>query len=100
VNPHVDEDHEQLTDLLTVYLGFGVITANAVVFEQNWTLGNWSGWRMKRSGYLDMRTFGYALAKFSLSRGEQKVAWLKDLRPDVRHAFQESLRILQGAAQV
>ncbi len=88
------EDHEPLTDLLTVFLGFGIFTANAVLHEVNWTRGNWSGWSMSTSGYLDMRTFGYALAKFALARNENPPAWIKELRLDVRDAFQKSCRYL------
>jgi hypothetical protein len=45
-----EPDHEPLTDLLTVFLGLGVITANAVVHETSWTSGAWSGWSVGRRG--------------------------------------------------
>lgn len=80
-------DHEPLTDLLTVFLGLGVITANSVVRESSWTSGGWGGWTIGRRGYLTMPMYGYALAVFAHLRGETKPKWARHLRPDVRAAF-------------
>jgi len=81
------EDHEPLTDLLTVFLGLGVITANAVIRESYWNVGGMSGWQMGRRGYLAMPSYGYALALFARARGEEEPSWASHLRPDVRSAF-------------
>ena len=89
-----EEDHEPLTDLLTVYLGLGVFSANSVVSETHWRDGNASGWSMSRRGYTDMRTYGYALARFARVLGEADPAWSRELRPDVRQAFRQALRFL------
>ena len=48
------EDHEPLTDLLTVLFGMGVFTANAVIREHHWDAGPVSGWSINRRGYLGM----------------------------------------------
>jgi hypothetical protein len=84
-----DDDHEPLTDLLTVFLGLGVITANAVVRESSWTAGGWHGWSVSRQGYLTMQMYGYALALFAYHRNESKPDWVSHLRPDVRKAFNQ-----------
>jgi hypothetical protein len=84
------EDHEPLTDLLTVFLGLGVITANSVVRETSWSAGVWSGWSVGRRGYLTMQMYGYALALFAHLRDETRPDWAKHLRPDVRAAFKLS----------
>ena len=89
-----EDDHEPLTDLLTVYLGLGVITANAVVRDKAWTDGGMSYFSISRGGYLSMPTYGYALALFARARGEEKPDWAKRLRPDVLDAFRKSLRYL------
>lgn len=85
-----EDDHEPLTDLLTVFLGLGIITANAVLHDSNWSSGTWEGWQIGRKGYLTMSMFGYALALFAHVRGEPSPTWEKHLRPDVRFAFQQS----------
>jgi len=88
------EDHEPLTDLLTVFFGLGVITANAVIREKYWDAGHWAGWSMKRSGYLTMPQYGYALAWFARARGEQHPDWAGALRLDVRTAFAQASAFL------
>jgi len=91
------EDHEPLTDLLTVFFGLGVFTANSVIREQYWHEGNYSGWSMGRRGYLGMPQYGYAFARFARSRGEDGAGWSRELRLDVRSAFQQSMRFLSSA---
>jgi hypothetical protein len=89
-----EPDHEPLTDLLTVFLGLGVITANSVVHENSWFDGGMTGWTIGRRGYLTMPMYGYALAVFARDRSEDRPAWARLLRPDVRHAFDQGQRYL------
>ena len=72
-------DGEPLTDLLTVFLGLGIFTANAA----HEFAADHRGWSARRLGYLTEQMFGYALARFALSRGERDPAWAKhlDLNP-------------------
>lgn len=93
-----EEDHEPLTDLLTVYVGLGIFTANSVIHENYWHSGQVSGWSMGRRGYLDMRALGYALAKFAQARGEDRPPWMRELRLDVRSAFKQTVRFLAEEA--
>ena len=88
------EDHEPLTDLLTVFFGLGVFTANSVIHVKSWHEGNVSGWSIGRRGYLTMPMYGYALSLFARARGESRSKWVKELRLDVRSAFHESIRFL------
>jgi hypothetical protein len=88
------EDHEPLTDLLTVFSGLGVFTANSSLHESYWQTGQWAGWSIGRRGYLDQRSYGYALALFALARREPKPSWTKGLRLDVRSAFQQGVRYI------
>lgn len=92
------EDHEPLTDLLTVFLGLGVFTANSVIRERYWHEGNYSGWSIGRRGYLGMPAYGYAFALFARARGEYGPAWAQELRPDVRSAFWQSGQFLSAGA--
>jgi hypothetical protein len=88
------QDHEPLTDLLTVFLGLGVFTANSVIRERYWHEGNYSGWSIGRRGYLGMPMYGYAFALFARARCEDGAAWSRELRPDVRSAFKQAMRFL------
>jgi hypothetical protein len=89
-----NENHEPLTDLLTVYCGLGIINANATVREYIWRMGHISASGVGRQGYLDQRMFGYALALFAHAREEEHPAWVKHVRPDVRVHLKQGLRFL------
>lgn len=87
-----EEDHEQLTDLLTVFMGMGIFPANNVVHASNWSEGQFSGWSVGKRGYLSMVMYGYALSLYALARGELKPEWAAYLRPDVRVALKKGIR--------
>jgi len=84
-------DHEPLTDLLTVFVGLGVFTANSAARFKQHQDERRIGWSMQRLGYLPEPVFGYALAKFCIERGEDKPGWTKHLSPNVRADFKHSL---------
>jgi hypothetical protein len=89
------EDHEPLADLLTVFLGMGVFTGNAVLGFSQWTDAFTQGWRTERRGYLTERMFGYALALFAWLRGERRPAWAKHLEGDTRAYFKSAHKYLE-----
>lgn len=93
-----DADHEPLTDLQTVFLGLGVIAANSVVRESTSRMGHYSWWGMSSQGYLTMQMYGYALAVFARERDEDRPAWARHLRPDVRKAFEQGQKFLRNGS--
>ncbi|WP_329106459.1 hypothetical protein OG792_01040 [Micromonospora sp. NBC_01699] len=84
-------DSEPLTDLLTVFFGYGVFSANAA-FEFS---SHGSGWRARRTGYLTEPMFGYALAAYAWLRGESDPAWARHLDTNPRTYFKKGLRYLR-----
>ncbi|MYW68009.1 hypothetical protein GTY65_28620 [Streptomyces sp. SID8379] len=100
---HAEE--ERLTDLLTVFLGMGVLTANAAdgyVRTAGFTvtpLGGLGDWELTgrrdepphHMGYLKPSEFGYALSCWTLARGESSPPWAGRLVPSVRSAFTRGL---------
>ncbi|GAA3469510.1 hypothetical protein [Nonomuraea roseola] len=101
------EDQERLTDLLTVYLGFGVFTANAAMrfarAARGWQImprgylsdellnGASSDLSSRRLGYLTQQEFGYALARYCWLRGETRPSWAAYLGPGARAALTRGL---------
>jgi hypothetical protein len=92
-----EADHEPLTDLLTVFLGLGIFTANATIRDRAWSSGAWAGWSTSRLGYLDQRMFAYAHARFAHERGETNPSWAAHIRPDVRNPMSQALRYLASS---
>jgi hypothetical protein len=92
---HDEADHERLTDLLTVYFGFGVLRANAYLREKRTEGLRYTTWSLSRSGYLLAPAYGYALSLFTWARGEPNPPWARELRLDVRQPFSQGLRYLR-----
>lgn len=90
------EDHEPLTDLLTVFLGLGVFTGNSVFNFRQWGDSLSQGWETARLGYMTEEMFGYALAAFAWVRGESKPAWSKFLEGNVGAYFKSAHKYLEG----
>lgn len=86
-------DHELVTDLLTLFLGFGVFTSNSSLFYGTGRNG-YAGGSVGRQGYLSMHMYGYAWALFASIRGEDGSNWKPHLRADVRDACQKSQKWL------
>ncbi len=78
-----DPDMEPLNDLLTIFLGFGIFTANSAFrFEQHTDYRS-QGWSTRRLGCLSEEQLGYALARFAFERGENKPAWVSFLSTNI-----------------
>ncbi len=88
------EDCEQLTDLLTVYFGAGILTANSAFQFSQWQSYKMQGWHVSRQGYLSEALFGYSLACFSWYRGDMEAAWRKYLRQNIAYYFDDSIHFL------
>ena len=88
------KDHEPLTDLITIFLGLGVFTANSRVRSRTEQHAHGSSWSLSRLGYLDEHMVGYALALFAWIRGEKNPAWVRRLAVNPRAYCKRGLRYL------
>ena len=93
------EDHEPLTDLLTVFFGLGVFTGNSAFRFTQWRDSKFEGWKAERKGYLNEEMFGYALAVFASMRGEGNPAWGQFLEGSVKTYFKNSLKYLEKTGE-
>lgn len=92
------EDHEPLTDLLTVFFGLGVFRAHGLASASRPRgVAARAGFPVQETGYLDALHFGYAMALHARLRGEGEDApWAAYLPPAVRAAFERSTRFLRA----
>jgi hypothetical protein len=100
-------DQEPLTDLLTVYLGMGIFTANAA-FDFSHSAGtgrasgypgiSYGGWQTQRLGYLTEQMFGYGIACYAWLRGEENPDWARYLDTNPRVYMKNGLGYLNHAA--
>jgi hypothetical protein len=88
------EDHEPLTDLLTVFFGLGIFAANAAFEYSQEIRGTYSYSTRARLGYLTEPMYGYGLAQYAWRRGETDPAWARYLDTNPRTFLRRSLRYL------
>lgn len=88
------EYHEQLTELVTVYYGLGLFTANSAFKFSAWEAGGRTGWQAQKLGYLSEEMLGYALALFAWVRAEDKPVWRSHLKDNVRPYLNDCLAYL------
>ncbi len=85
-------DHEPLTDLITVFYGLGIFTANAA-YERR-PRPNGRGKQPLARGYLREAALSEALAHYAKLRGERHPEWDRYLDPPVRRGLHNQLAIL------
>ncbi|HEX5322864.1 MAG TPA: hypothetical protein VFW40_03700 [Capsulimonadaceae bacterium] len=85
---------EPLGDLMTVFRGLGVFTANTAFDFTQYAGGGRQGWSVRRRGSLSEETLGYALAYYARLRGEANPRWVRHLKPNVAQFFKQSTRYL------
>ena len=105
-------DGERLTDLLTVYFGFGIFTTNAAMSftraERGFTVVSRGllddrtlnaarrNDSYHRLGYLSSAEFGYALACYCWARGETEPPdWVRYINPGPRVHMEQGLAYLR-----
>jgi hypothetical protein len=94
-----DKDHEYLTDLLTVFLGLGIFTANSAFQFSQWQDYSHQGWNASRLGYMTEEMFGYSLAAYAWMRDDTRPKWSNHLAMNVGHYFKQSLKYLEKGGQ-
>jgi hypothetical protein len=114
--PRDAADGERLTDLLTVYFGFGIFTTNAAMSfaraGRGWTIisrGELDDRALNaasrlegygRLGYLKSREFGYALACYSWLRREETVpGWARYVNPGPYVYLEQTLAYFKRASR-
>jgi hypothetical protein len=98
-----DQRHEEeLTDLTTVYLGFGVLTANAAYRYRSRGGYGYMEWSQQQLGYLGPGSLTFLLAAQAVARGagwRERRRILADLEPNQAGAFAAGLRALRPEAE-
>ncbi len=90
------EDHELLTDLTTIFFGFGIFTANSLIIFEQWTNAQFQGWQSSTQGYIDEEMAGYSLALFAYLHNEKNPNWTNEINRNVRYYFKKSLKYLEA----
>ncbi|MBL7255865.1 hypothetical protein [Paractinoplanes lichenicola] len=90
------QDHEPLTDLLTIFYGLGIFSANSAFDFSQVVRGDYSYDQTSRLGYLTEPMYGYGLARYAWLRGEPDPAWARHLDTNPRTFLKRGLRFLSA----
>jgi hypothetical protein len=84
---------EHLTDLTTVYLGFGILTANVAERFRSWRKLRASAYQLKSMGYLPPTAMSWLLALQASARDDrnERAAIRRYLEPNQKGWFDESM---------
>jgi len=84
---------ELLTDLTTIYLGFGILTTNNTDRYRSYGNARVTGWSVSTAGYLPPQSMAWLLALQASVRGRAKEtrAIEKNLEPNQRACFDEAM---------
>ena len=89
-----NHDHEYLTDLLTIFWGFGVISANEAFYSGGEYDGLFMFNYIGSKGYLPLEVWAYGLALYAILQGKPRISWPNMLGEEVRHLFYICLEYL------
>jgi hypothetical protein len=92
---YAEEDEELLTDLATIFFGFGIFTANSLFNFEQWTNSSFQGWQMSREGYISEEEAGYSLALYAYLKNDLDPAWAKFLEVNTRTYFKQGIKYLK-----
>ncbi len=90
-----DQIHPNLTDLLPICCGLGVLSSQGSFYDYQWSSGGWHGWTMSRAGYYNASEIGYACAVLARHRGERNPTWFKSMRLDSRDTAKKTTRYFE-----
>ena len=93
--PGGDEFEEYATDLLAVFMGFGVFLANSAFSFHQYADGETQGWAVRHQGYLSERELTFALAIFMSLKGIDQEAVEPYLAARLLPVLKKSFRALE-----
>ncbi len=88
-------DFEHTVELMPLFFGLGIFSANAVLRETASNSMGWEQWSMIPQGHLPARYLGFALGLLAWMRQESMPSWRSYLRRDAEGAFRATLKYLE-----
>jgi len=88
----VDENWPQITEVLAVFMGFGLMFANSAFVYRNVTCGSCQPTTVNRSAYLSQYDITYALAIFCVLKDIKVAEVLKNLKKSLRPFFKKAYK--------
>lgn len=91
----LEKNDEELTDLNTIAMGFGIFTANSTFKFEQWRGTSHQGWQAKRQGYIPEQVSAYSLALMTNYQKRDDSNWTKYLNKSIKKMYDKNLEYLQ-----
>ncbi|MBN2737153.1 MAG: hypothetical protein JXR70_09250 [Spirochaetales bacterium] len=88
----ISNNDEELTDLLPVFFGLGIFSANSVIVYKKFQSLSTHGWSLSKKGYLSEPMFGFVLALWALYKNDDVDFIKKFLNPNVKSIFIKTIK--------
>lgn len=89
------ENDEELTDINTIALGFGIFTANSIFRFQQFQSTSHQGWQAQKSGYIPEQVAAYSLALLTNYQKKEDNSWTQFLNKSVKKMHDQNLKYLR-----
>lgn len=86
---------EHSTDCAAAYLGFGVFLANSARSFEQFSDGQWMGWRASTQGYLSEQALVTATAMFVVLHGHDETEICAELKPYLKKDFRKAMKAVR-----
>ncbi|MCU7835671.1 MAG: hypothetical protein KZQ83_10535 [gamma proteobacterium symbiont of Taylorina sp.] len=90
--PGIEENWPQITEVLAVFMGFGLMFSNSAFVYRNVTCGSCQPTTVNRSAYLSQYDITYALAIFCVLKEIKVAEALKNLKKSLRPFFKKAYK--------
>lgn len=91
----LETNDEELTDLNTIALGFGIFTANSIFRFKQFQGTSHQGWQTQRRGYIPEQVAAYCLALLSNYQKKDDSSWTQFLNKSVKKMYDKNLEYLR-----
>jgi len=91
----LEENDEELTDLNTIALGFGIFTANSIFRFQQSQETSHQGWQTQRRGYIPEQVAAYGLALLTNYQKKGNTSWAQFLNKSIKKMYDKNLEYLR-----
>lgn len=94
----LEVNDEELTDINTIALGFGIFTANSIFQFQQFQGTSHQGWQTQRRGYIPEQVAAYCLALLTNYQQKDDSSWAHFLNKSVKKMYERNLKYIRTTA--
>lgn len=91
----LEVNDEELTDINTIALGFGIFTANSIFQFQQFQGTSTQGWQTQRRGYIPEQVAAYCLALFTNYQQKDDAKWRHFLTKSIKKMYDRNIKYLK-----